>query len=166
MVLLRQGKSWIKFQEFYVSCCCHTQICIISGITLHNVTSIFTLAGMIYNKSLRQKRVMPRFIRHVRFFLSLFYVLCNTSCTRKYGDIKMVIFSTYHIVYSAMIVICLHIQTFSSKLTQIAKFMGPTWGPPGSRRPQIGPMLVPRTLLSRDAYSDIQEYAIIRMIQA
>ena len=22
--------------------------------------------------------------------------------------------------------------------TQIAKFMGPTWGPPGSRRPQIG----------------------------
>ena len=26
--------------------------------------------------------------------------------------------------------------------------MGPTWGPPGSCRPQIGPMLVPWTLLS------------------
>ena len=25
-------------------------------------------------------------------------------------------------------------------LTQIAKFMGPTWGPPGSCRPQMGPM--------------------------
>ena len=25
--------------------------------------------------------------------------------------------------------------------TQIAKFMGPTWGPPGSCRPQMGPML-------------------------
>ena len=32
--------------------------------------------------------------------------------------------------------------------TQIAKFMGPTWGPPGSCRPQMGPLLVPWTLLS------------------
>ena len=31
--------------------------------------------------------------------------------------------------------------------TQITKFMGPTWGPPGSCRPQMGPMLVPWTLL-------------------
>ena len=29
---------------------------------------------------------------------------------------------------------------------QIAKFMGPTWGPPGSCRPQTGPMLAPWTL--------------------
>ena len=27
--------------------------------------------------------------------------------------------------------------------TQIAKFMEPTWGPPGSCRPQMGPMLTP-----------------------
>ena len=26
---------------------------------------------------------------------------------------------------------------------QIARFMGPTWGPPGSCRPQVGPMLAP-----------------------
>ena len=32
--------------------------------------------------------------------------------------------------------------------TQIAMFMGPTWGPPGSCRPQMGPMLAPWTLLS------------------
>ena len=32
--------------------------------------------------------------------------------------------------------------------TQIAKFMGPTWGPPGSCRPQMGPMLAPWTSLS------------------
>ena len=32
--------------------------------------------------------------------------------------------------------------------TQIAKFMGPTWGPSGSFRPQMGPMLAPWTLLS------------------
>ena len=32
--------------------------------------------------------------------------------------------------------------------TQIAKFIGPTWGPPGSCRPQLGPILAPWTLLS------------------
>ena len=32
--------------------------------------------------------------------------------------------------------------------SQIAKSMGPTWGPPGSCRPQMGPMLAPWTLLS------------------
>ena len=35
-----------------------------------------------------------------------------------------------------------------SNCSQIAKFMGPTWGPPGSWRPQMGPMLAPWTLLS------------------
>ena len=37
-------------------------------------------------------------------------------------------------------------------LTQIAKFMGPTWGPPGSCRPQMGPMLAPWTLLSGELF--------------
>ena len=32
--------------------------------------------------------------------------------------------------------------------SQIAKFMGPTWGPPGSCRPQMGPTLAPWTLIS------------------
>ena len=31
--------------------------------------------------------------------------------------------------------------------TQIAKFLKPTWGPPGSCRPQMNPMLAPWTLL-------------------
>ena len=31
-------------------------------------------------------------------------------------------------------------------ISSIAKFMGPTWGPSGSCRPQMGPMLVPWTL--------------------
>ena len=34
------------------------------------------------------------------------------------------------------------------EVSQIAKFMGPSWGPPGSCRPQMGPMLAPWTLLS------------------
>ena len=32
--------------------------------------------------------------------------------------------------------------------TQIARFMGPTWGPPGAGRTQEGPMLAPWILLS------------------
>ena len=35
-----------------------------------------------------------------------------------------------------------------SILPQVARFMGPTWGPPGSCRSQMGPMLAPWTLLS------------------
>ena len=34
-------------------------------------------------------------------------------------------------------------RSWSSLYSQIAKFMGPTWGPPGSCRPQMGPMLAP-----------------------
>ena len=37
--------------------------------------------------------------------------------------------------------------------TQIAKFMRPTWGPPGSSRPQMGPMLAPWSLLSGYLFS-------------
>ena len=34
---------------------------------------------------------------------------------------------------------------------QIARFMGPTWGPPGDDRTQVDPMLAPWTLLSTNA---------------
>ena len=37
--------------------------------------------------------------------------------------------------------------------TQIAKLMGPTWGPTGSCRPQMGPMLALWTLLSQYGFS-------------
>ena len=42
-------------------------------------------------------------------------------------------------------IICRQPRTASS---QIAKLIGPTWGPPGSCRHQMGPMLAPWTLLS------------------
>ena len=38
-----------------------------------------------------------------------------------------------------------------SVTTQITKFMRPTWDPPGSCRPQMGPMLAPWTLLSGES---------------
>ena len=40
------------------------------------------------------------------------------------------------------------ITTMRLIASQTAKFMGPTWVPPGSCRPQMGPMLAPWTLLS------------------
>ena len=39
-------------------------------------------------------------------------------------------------------------QHFRIRTSQIARFMGPTWGPPGSCWPQMGPILAPWTLLS------------------
>ena len=38
-------------------------------------------------------------------------------------------------------------------ISQIARFMGPTWGPPGSCRPQLGPILAPWALLSGMIFS-------------
>ena len=48
--------------------------------------------------------------------------------------------------------------------SQIAKFMGPTWGPLGSCRPQMGPILAPWILLSGVLYSyTLYTYHLIRM---
>ena len=41
----------------------------------------------------------------------------------------------------------------SAKLSLIARFMGPTWGPSGADRTHVGPMLAPWTLLSGTAIS-------------
>ena len=37
---------------------------------------------------------------------------------------------------------------YPGAVSQIARFMGPTWGPSGADRIQVGPMLAPWTLLS------------------
>ena len=38
-------------------------------------------------------------------------------------------------------------------MTLIARFKGPTWGPSGADRTQVGPMLAPWTLLSGEAWT-------------
>ena len=47
---------------------------------------------------------------------------------------------------------CLHGMAIADMskwiLSPIARFMGPTWGPPGADRTKVGPMLATRTLLS------------------
>ena len=42
--------------------------------------------------------------------------------------------------------------------TQIAIFVVPTWGPPGTCRPQMGPMLAPWTLLSVNTTNHIRTH--------
>ena len=58
--------------------------------------------------------------------------------------IKHCLLSKYRISFS------LHYENYklTSPTPQIARFMRPTWGPPGSCRPKMGPMLAPWTLLS------------------
>ena len=43
---------------------------------------------------------------------------------------------------------CIHYADGRLIVTLIARFMGPTWGPSGADRTQVGPMLAPWTLLS------------------
>ena len=56
----------------------------------------------------------------------------------------------YPSVYPMKIIMWTQLIVFLSIIVIFpgSKFMGPTWGPPGSCRPQVGPMLVPWTLLS------------------
>ena len=46
--------------------------------------------------------------------------------------------------------------------THIARFMGPTWGPPGSCRPQMGPILAPWTLLSGNTWWLVHVMALVQ----
>ena len=47
--------------------------------------------------------------------------------------------------------------------SSIARFIGPTWGPSGANRTQVGPMLAPWTLLSGLAYL-LRQHALMKMI--
>ena len=54
-----------------------------------------------------------------------------------------------HIIFIVSLTVCPVDRLLQRSLltTQIARFTWPTWGPPGSCRPQVGPMLVPWNLL-------------------
>ena len=58
----------------------------------------------------------------------------------------------FNIVYYSTLKMIKHRPDLNSKETTIssliARFMGPTWGPPGADRTLVGPMLAPWTLLS------------------
>ena len=56
----------------------------------------------------------------------------------------------YHITIASMIIqsIVQNRGVFCENTSLIARFMGPTWGPSGADRTQVGPMLAPWTTLS------------------
>ena len=46
------------------------------------------------------------------------------------------------------VMVLLHVNATSALYPLIARFMGPTWGPPGADRTQVGPMWATWTMLS------------------
>ena len=89
---------------------------------------------------------------------------CSCNCDCKYGatDFELTLCMAfaaaddtwgYHIeAWTKWPTLCrrhlqLHFHKWKCLNSQIVKFMGPTWGPPGPCRPQMGPMLAPWTLL-------------------
>ena len=54
-----------------------------------------------------------------------------------------------------------HNIVMSIDMSLIARFMGPTWGPSGAYRTQVGPMMAPWTLLSGVCCSFIQRIASV-----
>ena len=83
----------------------------------------------------------------------------NLDYARDYATVKMILYRK-----SLVNAYCnFEIIQFSSvfSLPQIAKFMGPTWGPPGSCRPQGWGLLKLRSLISPLAkFSILQKYLL------
>ena len=80
-------------------------------------------------------------IRDLTYRKTLLYPGNRTFCVKEH--VGYIILGA-HIMCVCTQILYVPVWIFS----QIAKFMGPTWGPPGSCRPQVGPMLATWTLLS------------------
>ena len=99
----------------------------------------------------------PDSTKYNYIYLSVFSVQCsykNTVFKAYNQETKVIWFSEDSFVvgikpndigFVECHLICINQATSHS---QIAKFMGPTWGPPRSCHPQMGPMLALWTLLS------------------
>ena len=61
---------------------------------------------------------------------------------------------------------CATWQTNKMRTTQLAKFTGPIWGPPGSCQPQIGPKLAPWTLLSGETCNHLHTSLIPLLLRS
>ena len=84
---------------------------------------------------------------------SLIYCAPNIQCVKA----SLTTGDAWHLQYipsitqticTWLVVMCRSSSTFFVRLSLIAEFMGPTWGPHGADRTQVGAMLAPWTLLS------------------
>ena len=73
-----------------------------------------------------------KFVPMNKFHRSLYYTVCKL--------VVQILLGMWQLIHAEIKV--------DPVKAQKAKFMGPTWGPPGSCRPQMGPMLASWTLLS------------------
>ena len=81
------------------------------------------------------------------FWIDYFHILPKRSLTWE----CMLLVITCGLTYKVKVIqLWLHNRT--AKISLIARFMGPTWGPSGADRTQVGPMLAPWTLLSGMVY--------------
>ena len=99
------------------------------------------------------------FITIVKSHCLLFWNDCKQSCPMAQiinkAEVKLY---SLRIIYGirCQIKLAQYMQVYHTRqgkmwarlIAQIAKFMGPTWAPPGPCRHQIGPILAPWTLLS------------------
>ena len=85
---------------------------------------------------------------HIRYIARMWHHTVQVCLERPLRGRTPVISSQTAIGFTACITNYMYAELVSSPIPQIAKFLGPTWGPPGSCRPQMGPMLAPWTLLS------------------
>ena len=89
------------------------------------------------------------------------YPLHSTLRRRHTNDMAPQIIDNYYILNSLFGLTTEAILKISSTYSRIARFLGPTWGPPGSCRPQMGPMLAPWTLLSGFVVFAIQHWPMV-----
>ena len=93
------------------------------------------------------------------FFPLLFLVVATAECVNLVCIINQINVTLDGWQYSSINTSQGHMACeYLQKITQIAKFMGQTWGPPGSCRSQVGPMLAPWTLLSGYASVVFMQY--------
>ena len=81
-------------------------------------------------------------------FLLSVWCLSNVLCTACQYTNCFQLVSSLNITWFGITLYCIQHSNTRVITSLIARFMGPTWGPPGSCRPQVGPILAPWTLPS------------------
>ena len=71
----------------------------------------------------------------------VFYLLAPRRCGNHFKIVIMDTLDKYKSFFNSWTSYCKHIENNKEWTSQIARFMGPTWDPPGSCRPQVGSML-------------------------
>ena len=120
-----------------------------SQTTKQRTTNLFKQSYSISKKKMYKKKVWAHAIPNALMILPHpFTYLCKAYYNRRY--IVELVQSSWFINLCNKSIYRVFLVRGVAKLTNtpIARFMGPTWGPPGADRTQVGPMWATWTLLS------------------